>query len=561
MKKIFVLLTAIMVILPSAFAQQLRMSDGSRKVATTMAFIENFYVDNVDDEKLAEDAVKSLLEKLDPHSAYISASEVKEMNEPLEGNFDGIGISFNMMTDTLYVIETIAGGPSEKVGILPGDKIIKVNDTLIAGIKMSTKDVMSRLRGKKGTKVDVKILRRGVPELIDFRITRDKIPIYSLDASYMVAPKTGYIRLSRFGATTKKEFEEACRKLQLQGMENLILDLESNGGGYLSAAIEIANEFLGKNQLIVYTEGNKQPKQIAESNNNGLLKNGKLIIMINEASASGSEIVAGAIQDWDRGIIVGRRSFGKGLVQRPFDLPDGSMIRLTVARYYTPTGRCIQKPYENGNAESYAMDVIERYNKGEMMSADSIHFPDSLRYKTLVNERTVYGGGGVMPDYFVPMDTSRYSSYHNKLVYTGVIYKVALNEVDVNRKSLLSRYPTKVDFIKNFVVSDTFLQKMREEGAKEFATLGEKDKNNNDKDKKAKEQKNNDNQKIEDEEFERSKSLIKAQIKAYIARDLYDNGAFFEVINQESNVFKKSVEIITNDELYRSILSGDKAEK
>lgn len=554
MKKIFVSLVIIVMILPATFAQQLRMSDGSRKVATTMAFIENFYVDKVNDDKLAEDAVKALLEKLDPHSAYISADEVKEMNEPLEGNFDGIGISFNMMTDTLYVIETIAGGPSQKVGILPGDKIIKVNDTLIAGIKMSTKDVMSRLRGKKGTKVDVKVLRRGVSDLIDFRITRDKIPIYSLDASYMVAPKTGYIRLSRFGATTMKEFEEACRKLQNQGMEDLILDLESNGGGYLSAAIEIANEFLGNKKLIVYTEGAQQPKQIAESNNNGLLKKGKLVVMINEASASGSEIVAGAIQDWDRGVIVGRRSFGKGLVQRPFDLPDGSMIRLTVARYYTPTGRCIQKPYENGNAESYAMDVIERYNKGEMMSADSIHFPDSLRYKTLVNERTVYGGGGVMPDYFVPMDTSRYSAYHNKLIYTGVIYKVALNEVDVNRKSLLVKYPTKGAFIDNFAVSDSFLQKMREEGDKELAALTEKSKQ----DKKDTAQEEEDKKKKDDEEFERSKSLIMAQIKAYIARDLYDSGAFYEVINQESEVFRKSIEIITNDELYNKILSGDK---
>ena len=391
----FLVLLATMI---STVSAQFKMSEASRKVMTTIAIIENMYVDDVNQEKLAEDAIKSLIQELDPHSTYISASEAKEMNEPLEGNFDGIGISFNMMADTLYVIETIAGGPSEKVGILAGDRVIAVNDTTIAGVKMTIKNIMSRLRGPKGTNVNVKVLRRGVSDYLNFKITRAKIPIYSLDAAYMVDKNVGYIRLSRFGATTTKEFQDACKKLQKEGMTNLILDLEGNGGGYLSAAIDLADEFLSKNKLIVYTEGIHQPKQEVQSTSKGLFEQGKLAILISEGSASASEVLSGAIQDWDRGVIIGRRSFGKGLVQRQIPLQDGSQLRLTVARYHTPTGRSIQRPYTNGDSNSYHLDVIERYNKGEMMNADSIHFPDSLKYQTLTNNRVVYGGGGIMPD-------------------------------------------------------------------------------------------------------------------------------------------------------------------
>lgn len=513
----------------SIFAQ-FKMSEGSKKVATTLAIIENMYVDPVNDKKLAEDAVRSILEKLDPHSTYITADEVKDMNEPLEGNFDGIGISFNMMTDTLYVIETIAGGPSEKIGIRAGDKIMYVNDTLIAGVKRSTKDIMSRLKGPKGTVVRVKVLRRGVPGLIDFTITRAKIPIYSIDAAYMVDKNVGYVRISRFGATTSQEFRDACTRLKKEGMENLILDLEGNGGGYLSAATDLADEFLENNKLIVYTQGANQPKKTELSTGKGLFEKGRLVILINEGSASASEIVSGAIQDWDRGVIVGRRSFGKGLVQRPIPLPDESMIRLTVARYYTPTGRSIQKPYVSGDREQYQMDVIERYNKGEMMHADSIHFPDSLKYKTLINKRIVYGGGGIMPDYFVPFDTTAYPAYFRNVVNRGITYKIAYSEVDNNRNEILAKYVNGETFHKEFVVSEALFEKVK--------TMGEEDKI-----------------KFDEEGYNKSKELIAMQIKALIARDVFDVVTSVKIINESSESFKKGYDIIRDDKQYRSLLN------
>ncbi|MBK5719485.1 S41 family peptidase [Dysgonomonas sp. Marseille-P4677] len=512
---------------------QFKMSEGSKKVATTMAIIENMYVDNVDDNKLAEDAVKSLLEKLDPHSTYISSDEVKDMNEPLEGNFDGIGISFNMMTDTLYVIETIPGGPSEKVGLRAGDKILYVNDTLIAGQKRSTKDIMSRLKGPKGTKVDVKVLRRGIPELLDFTITRAKIPIYSIDATYMVDKTTGYIRISRFGATTTKEFQDGLAKLKEQGMQNLILDLESNGGGYMAPAIDLSDEFLDKGKLIVYTEGLRQPRRDEVSSVKGSFEKGKLVIMINEGSASASEILSGAVQDWDRGVIVGRRSFGKGLVQRQIPLPDNSMIRLTVARYYTPTGRSIQKPYTNGDLLSYNMDVIERYNKGEMMHADSIHFPDSLKYKTLVNERIVYGGGGIMPDYFVPLDTASYSLYARNIANRGIIYKIAYGEVDNHRDDIRNLYPTKESFVKKYVIPQELFDKVIAAGEEEKITFNK-------------------------EEFDKSKEIIATQLKALLARDLYDMETSIKIFNENSDTYKKAYQIINDDNLYYGLLKGKK---
>lgn len=531
MKKIifFILFSGIIV----SSSAQFKMSDASRRVATTMAVIENMYVDEINENKLAEDAIKSLLEKLDPHSSYISADEVKEMNEPLEGNFDGIGISFNMMADTLYVIETISGGPSEKVGILAGDRIVSVNDTTIAGVKMTTKNIMSRLRGPKGTIVNVEVRRRGTPKLLNFKITRAKIPIFSIDAAYMVDNSTAYIRLSRFGATTTQEFQDACKKLQKQGMTNLILDLEGNGGGYLSAAIDLADEFLSKNKLIVYTEGQHQPKQDVESTGKGLFEQGKLAILISEGSASASEVLSGAVQDWDRGLIIGRRSFGKGLVQRQIPLQDGAMLRLTVARYHTPTGRSIQRPYTNGDSQSYHMDVVERYNKGEMMSADSIHFPDSLKYQTLVNKRTVYGGGGIMPDYFVPIDTTHYSNYFYNLRAKGLINKVALNVVDNYRKDILKKYPKVESFRDSYAVSEKIFDELKAEAVTEKIEFKE-------------------------EEYNRSKELIGMQIKALMARDLYDMEGFFKIINSDNEIFQKALEIIQNDERYNNLLKGNK---
>lgn len=533
MKKNFVIFLCLIVALP--LSAQFKMSEGSKKVATTMAVIENFYVDKVDDGQLAEDAIKSLLEKLDPHSTYISAEEVKEMNEPLEGNFDGIGISFNMLTDTLYVIETINGGPSEKVGIRAGDKIIYVNDSLIAGVKRSTKYVMSQLKGPKGTKVDVKVQRRGVPQLLDFRITRAKIPVYSIDATYMVDSNTGYIRIIRFGATTTKEFRDALSKLQKVGMKNLILDLEYNGGGYMDPAVDLSDEFLDKDKLIVYTEGRSQSKREWKSTDKGLFEKGKLVILINEGSASASEILSGAVQDWDRGVIVGRRSFGKGLVQRPIPLPDESMIRLTVARYYTPTGRSIQKPYTNGDLKSYNLEMIERYNKGEMMHADSIHFPDSLKYKTLVNHRTVYGGGGIMPDYFVPSDTSSYTPLLREISLRGVINKVAYSEVDNHRNDILNSFSDKDDFRNKYQVSDDLLEKVKR--AIEDEKLEYKE-----------------------EEFEKSKRSICLQLKGLLARDIYDMETLVRILNEDSDAFKKAYEIIKDDKQYNRLLTKGKDE-
>ena len=488
-----------------------------RKLQLAQFAISNLYVDETDDNKLVESAIKGMLEELDPHSTYSTPEEVKRMNEPLQGNFDGIGIQFNMAEDTLFVIQPVSGGPSEKVGILAGDRIVEVNDTVIAGVKMSTEDVMRRLKGPKGTLVDVKVLRRGVPELLSFTIRRDKIPVYSLDASYMIAPQTGYIKINRFAATTHAEFMNALASLKSQGMKDLILDLQGNGGGYLNAAIDIANEFLGDEELIVYTEGRRSARRDFYADGNGKHQFGKLVVLVDEYSASASEIVSGAVQDWDRGMVVGRRTFGKGLVQRPIDLPDGSMIRLTISRYYTPAGRCIQKPYEN--TENYAADLIERYNRGEMMSADSIHFPDSLKCTTLKKGRTVYGGGGIMPDYFVPVDTTLYTDYHRQISYKGVLLKVHYQLIDAYRKDWNKKYKDYASFAQKFELSDSMMQQLIDEATKAGITYNE-------------------------EQYRKSESLLKLQLKALIARDLWDMNEYYHTINVVDESVKKALELL-----------------
>jgi len=536
-----------------------------RKVSIAMAAIENLYVDTVNNSKLAEDAITGLLEKLDPHSAYLSPDEVKDANEPLQGNFDGIGIQFNMLTDTLYVIQVISGGPSEKVGIQAGDQIIFVDDTLIAGVKMKNTDVMSKLKGPKGTVVNIKVLRNGYPDLLNFRIVRDKIPVYSLTASYMVDNKTGYIKLDRFAATTYDEFKDALDKLQKQGMKNLIMDLQDNGGGYLGSAIEIANEFLNSGSLIVYTEGLNQRREDARSNNSGTFKNGKLVILVNEFSASASEIVSGAIQDWDRGVIVGRRTFGKGLVQRPIPLPDGSMIRLTTARYYTPTGRSIQKPYTKGDLEAYSKDLVDRYNRGEMLSADSIHFPDSLKYNTLIKNRIVYGGGGIMPDYFVPIDTTNaffvarttplfVDVFYNK----SVLMKYTQSLISVNRKIYQTQYPDFDSFKKNFTVTDNMLNDMLNMYKKE--KTDETNGKTIQLDANKKEIKQTPYQLTEDQQkdLEKSKWLLSYYIKMYVAREIYSDNEFFQLYNTLFDSYKKAIEIISNEGAYNKLLTQDK---
>lgn len=505
-----------------------QISDAMRKLNTALFAVTQLYVDTVDDNKLVEDAIKGMLEQLDPHSSYSTAEETRELNEPLEGNFSGIGIQFNMNKDTLYVIQVIAGGPAERVGMRAGDRIITVNDTTIAGVKMKNTDIMKRLRGPEGTKVDVGVLRKGSKEPIAFRITRAQIPIYSIDASYMVDGKTGYIRVSRFAATTHDEFVEALDKLREEGMTQLILDLQGNGGGYLLSAVDMANEFLNDGQLIVYTEGDKAPRSEAIAEGTGTFNQGKVVILVDESSASSSEILTGALQDWDRAVVIGRRTFGKGLVQRPIPFSDGSMIRLTVARYHTPAGRCIQKPYDKGN-EAYARDIYTRYINGELMHADSIHFADSLQYSTLVNHRTIYGGGGIMPDVFVPLDTTRITDYHRDIVAKGTLNQYAINYIDHNRKRLANQYKEVYDFVENFKVDDKMMQELKK--------LGDAD-----------------SVKYNEEQAARSKELIARQLKALIARDLFDTGAYFMVMSPSDPTFIKACEIIGDDKEFNRLL-------
>lgn len=420
-----------------------------------MDYIRREYVDSVNVSDLQQSAIEGILSSLDPHSQYITAEEFNEVNDPLLGNFDGIGVQFRMESDTVYIINTIAGGPSEKAGILGGDRIVTVNSETIAGVKMSNNDVMKRLKGTRGTKVNVGVLRRGVAGLIDFELTRDVIPTYSIDASFITEPGVGYIKLSKFSATTSQELGKALSDLIYEGMESLILDLRGNSGGYLQTAITVSDEFLTEGKLIVYTQGLNRPKQTANASATGLFEKGNLIILIDEGSASSSEIVAGAIQDNDRGMIIGRRSFGKGLVQEQLALPDGSALRLTVARYYTPTGRSIQKPYENGHSDEYKNELYERMVHGEMEEADSVKFADSLRYTT-PGGRVVYGGGGIMPDVFVPVERDERYSYYNEILSRGLVYQYAFQYTDRYRKDL-KKYNSIAEYDQNFVVDQAMI--------------------------------------------------------------------------------------------------------
>lgn len=510
-----------------------------RKLNLAEYAISQLYVDNVDENSLVESAITKMLSQLDPHSTYSNPDEVKEMNEPLQGNFEGIGVQFQMMEDTLLVIQPVSGGPSEKVGILAGDRIIAVNDSAIAGVKLSTEDIMKRLRGPKGTIVNLTVLRRDVKDLLHFTVKRDKIPLYSLDAAYMIEPGIGYIRVSRFAMTTGKEFLEALQKLQAKGMVDLIVDLQGNGGGYLNAAIDLANEFLGQRELIVYTEGRSEKRNNFFAKGNGHFQKGRLVLLVDEYSASASEILAGAMQDWDRAVIVGRRSFGKGLVQRPIDLPDGSMIRLTVARYYTPSGRSIQKPYiksakDGGKVvevdfEQYRSDLIARYNNGELMHADSIHFPDSLKYTTQRLGRTVYGGGGIMPDYFVPIDTTSYTNLHRNLVAKGVINKTVAVYIDGHRKDLQRRYKDFNAYNTGYQVGSDVLVILKQEAEKVKEELKE-------------------------EEYQQSLPLIRTQLKALMARDLWDISEYYQVINTTNESVIQALRVLNNDyERYLSV--------
>lgn len=506
----------------------------NQKLRMAEAAISQFYVDTVNESKLVEDAIKGMLEGLDPHSQYSNPEETRELNEPLAGNFSGIGISFNMDQDTLYVIQTVSGGPSERVGILAGDRIISVNDTVIAGVGMKNTQIMKRLRGPKGSEVDVKVLRRqeGKRDTIDFTITRADIPIYSVDAAYMVDPKTGYLRINRFAAETAHEVQTALKDLKAQGMDRLILDLVDNGGGYLNAAVDLLGEFLQPGQLAVYTQGTNSQRQDLKTKPSGskpLFADGRLVVMANQYSASASEITSGAIQDWDRGLVVGRRTFGKGLVQRPIPFPDGSMIRLTVAHYYTPSGRDIQKPYEKGDQKAYQEDILERFNRGELMHQDSIKYIDSLKVSTLKLHRPIYGGGGISPDKFVALDTADNTKYYRNVMAKGLINRFAIKYVDENRNSVKEEYPDDTDFVNRFEVTPAMLQTLYDMAAKEGVEF-------------------------EKEEALRSTPLFSMILKALIGRDIYDNATYFKVYNTYDPIFKEALQLINSKE-YDKLLS------
>ena len=518
------LCAAILSLLSIGAVAQFRINMGEdsplRKLQIAEMAVTNLYVDSVNEDKLVEDGIRGMLEKLDPHSSYLTAKEVKAANEPLQGNFEGIGVQFNMAEDTLLVIQPVTNGPSEKVGIIAGDRIVKVNDTIIAGVKMPKEEIMKRLRGPKGTKVVLAIVRRGIQDTLTFNVVRDKIPIHTIDAAYMVRPKVGYIRIGSFGAATHDEFVESMKKLTNEGMESLILDLQENGGGYLQTAVKIAEEFLQVGDLIVYTNGRRTQRTEYKAKGGGLFTKGKVIVLVDSYTASAAEIVSGAIQDHDRGIVVGRRTFGKGLVQRPIDLPDGSMIRLTIAHYYTPSGRCIQKPYEKGKQKDYAEDMLHRLKSGELMSADSVHFADSLKYYTLKEHRVVYGGGGIMPDEFVPLDTTKYTRFHRELAAKSLVINANLRYVDQNRKQLHRDYKTFEDYCQRFEVPQSVIEGIMAEAEKQ--NIKPKD----------------------DEELQRTLPYLRLQLKALIARDLWEMNEYFTIMGETNDILQRALQLL-----------------
>lgn len=518
MKKIITFCLLITCCNLHSFAQLQR--EDIDKLAVATANIARYYVDTVNVHKLVEDAIVGMLEKLDPHSAYTNAADTKKFNEPIQGSFDGIGVQFNMLEDTVLVIQPVLKGPSEKAGIMAGDRIISCNDTILAGVKMSRDNIMHHLKGPRGSIARLGVKRDGVSETMYFNVIRDKIPVNTVDAAYMVTPTIGLIRFIGFGQTTHKEVLEAMQKLQRKGMQSLILDLSQNSGGLLNVAADIASEFLPDNSLVVYTEGRTVPGRKFYSNGNAHFPVGKVAVLVDESTASAAEILSGALQDYDRGTIIGRRTFGKGLVQWPIDLPDGSMIRLTISKYYTPSGRCIQKPYEKGNKKEYNKDLINRYNKGELTNADSIHFPDSLRYKTLIQGRTVYGGGGIMPDYFVPLDTTRYTKFYREVFARGIVNECGIRFLDKNRKKLREQYPDFDEYKASYEVPESLIKTIYSEAKKKEV-------------------------KTEDEDAEKTSKLLHQVLKALIARDLWDMSEYFSIIYEDDALVQKAVEVLT----------------
>ena len=488
-----------------------------RKLQMAQLAVTQLYVDSVNQKKLVEDAIKGMLDKLDPHSSYSNPEETKKMNEPLEGNFEGIGVQFNILTDTLVVVQTIKKGPSEKVGILNGDRIVSVDGRAIAGVKMPQDSIVKLLRGPKGTKVRLGVVRRGAAGVLYFVVTRDKIPMNTVEATYMIAPEVGYIRFDRFGATTGDEVEKALQTLKKQGMKDLILDLQSNGGGYLGAAVDVASQFLRPGSLVVYTQGRNQPKQVLKAEGGGLFRQGRVVVLVDEFSASAAEIVTGALQDHDRALVVGRRTFGKGLVQRPIDLPDGSMIRLTTSHYYTPSGRCIQKPYEKGKKEEYAQDLEQRYTHGELLHKDSIRLDSSQVYHTLIDKRIVYGGGGVMPDVFVPIDTAQITKFHIALRRNNLINEATLRYIDNHRKALRQQYKTFDLFERDFIVPKSLIDEIV--AAAKAKKITPKD----------------------DKELAETTEDLRFSLKSIFINGLFESSDFYQFVNQKNNIVQEAL--------------------
>jgi carboxyl-terminal processing protease len=520
----------ILLLSSSLFGTAQLTPNSSQKFDEVLTYVKLLYVDDVEQDKLTDAAIVAMLEELDPHSTFISKEEVNDANERINGNFVGIGIRFQILKDTLIVVSTIPGGPSEKLGILPGDKIISVEGENIAGIGLKNSQVRDRLLGDKGTKVKVAIERKTSSKPINFTITRDVIPVNSVDASYMITDETGYIKLSSFSRTSHQEVQDAIIKLKSEGMKNLVFDLQGNGGGLLYSAKFIADEFLSDEKLIVYSEGRAQPRQNLTAGKKGLWEDGKLIILTDEFSASASEILAGAIQDWDRGLVIGRRTYGKGLVQRPIDLSDGSQIRLTIARYYTPSGRFIQKPYDD--IDAYRSDILDRYQNGEFTNQDSIKFPDSLIHKTLITKRDVYSGGGIMPDYFVGLDTTENSSLYSHLIRAGHLNNYSFSYVNKKRDELMGRYSSFQDFKKNFNVDDNFMNDFFEYLSKEEPEFV-----------------------VDEDQLKTSDHLLKLRIKAMLAQDLWGLNEFYEIFNNSNEIILKAVNVAESNIYDKSNLS------